>query len=71
MIEAWVAMSALRRARLSRGISLLQAAVETGIPVGRLSRAERQLARLSKAERRRIAEFFSTDETFLFEEVRQ
>jgi transcriptional regulator with XRE-family HTH domain len=71
MLEPWVALSALRRTRVSRGISLLRVAVDTGIPAGKLSAAERLLARLTPAERRVLGEYFGTEERLLFEEVAQ
>jgi len=71
MLEPWVALSALRRTRVSRGISLLKLSCETGIATGKLSAAERSLGRLTPAERRALAEFFQTDEAALFEEVAQ
>jgi hypothetical protein len=71
MLEPWIALSPLRRTRLSRGISLLKLACDTGIPQGKLSAAERCLGRLTPAERRVLAEFFATEESALFEEVAQ
>ena len=70
-MESWASLSPLRRARVSRGISLLRVALETGIPEGRLSAAERHLARLTHAERRLLARYFDTHEAALFDEVVQ
>ena len=71
MLEPWVVLSALRRTRVSRGISLLKLSCDTGIPAGKLSAAERSLGRLTPSERRVLAEFFQTEEAALFEEVAQ
>jgi hypothetical protein len=71
MLEPWVALSALRRTRVSRGISLLRVSCDTGIPAGKLSAAERCLGHLTPSERRVLAEFFETEEAALFEDAVQ
>ena len=48
-------LSAMRRQRLDRDLTLFVLAVKTGISTNRLSLAERELVALSPAEKERVA----------------
>ena len=68
MLEPWATLSALRRARVSRGLSLLRVSLATGIPAQKIGNAERLLGRLAPVERKLLANFYGSPEDVLFEE---
>ena len=60
------ALSPLRRARLEIGRTLHEVQHATGVNAGKLSRAERRLADLSRAEQRAVCNELGIDPASLF-----
>jgi len=60
-MEPLTKLSALRRARLNLGRSLLEIQLATGISSAKMSAAERGLTQLSRAETRVVAKALGVD----------
>lgn len=66
-MQALLEVSALRRARLNLGRTLLEMQLATGISSGKLSAVERGLLRLTPSEQRVVAEALGADPALLFQ----
>jgi transcriptional regulator with XRE-family HTH domain len=65
-MQSLLTISELRRARLNLGQTLQEVALITGISASKLSAAERGLVRLSRAERRVVADALGANPRDLF-----
>ena len=65
-MQSLLTVSLTRRARLEAGRTLLELQLETGISATKLSAAERGLVKLTRAEKRVVAEALGADPTVLF-----